>query len=107
MVIAFLDHRNDYSAFGFLYENDANGGNAICRSHLEHQLGEAHALNEPTGWRFYAAIHGIDQNLWQKLGYWSPSDPCRAAAILRPIGTSASMAAGTSCPGIAVIRRIN
>jgi len=23
------------------------------------------ALSEPTGWRFYAAIHGIDQDLWR------------------------------------------
>jgi tyrosinase len=36
---------------------------------------KARALNEQTGWRFYAAIHGTDQNLWQQLGYWSPGDP--------------------------------
>jgi tyrosinase len=41
---------------------------------------KARALNEPTGWRFYAAIHGIDQNLWQQLGYWSPGDPMPSSA---------------------------
>jgi tyrosinase len=36
---------------------------------------KARALNEPTGWRFYGAIHGFDQTWWQRLGYWSSSDP--------------------------------
>jgi len=35
---------------------------------------KARALNERTGWRFYGAMHGIDQNLWQQLGYLSNSD---------------------------------
>jgi tyrosinase len=35
---------------------------------------KSRALNEPTGWRFYGAIHGIDQGLWQLLGYFSPQD---------------------------------
>jgi tyrosinase len=36
---------------------------------------KARALAEPTGWRFYGAMHGIDQQLWQQLGYLSSSDP--------------------------------
>jgi tyrosinase len=36
---------------------------------------KARALDEPTGWRFYGAIHGIDPQLWQQLGYLSASDP--------------------------------
>jgi len=36
---------------------------------------QSRALNEPTAWRFYGAIHGIDPNLWQQLGYLSPADP--------------------------------
>ena len=36
---------------------------------------QARALNEPTGWRFYGAIHGFDQDLWQQLGFWSSDDP--------------------------------
>ncbi|HXW29212.1 MAG TPA: tyrosinase family protein [Xanthobacteraceae bacterium] len=36
---------------------------------------QSRALNEPTAWRFYGAIHGIDQNLWQQLGYLSSADP--------------------------------
>ena len=36
---------------------------------------KARPLNEPTGWRFYAAIHGIDQDLWRQLGYLSSGDP--------------------------------
>jgi len=41
---------------------------------------KSRALNEPTGWRFYGAIHGIDQGLWQQLGYLSRQDrmPSRA-----------------------------
>lgn len=31
-------------------------------------------LDDPKGWRFYAAIHGFDQSLWQSHGYWSPGD---------------------------------
>jgi tyrosinase len=33
------------------------------------------ALNEPTGWRFYAGIHGFDTGLWTRAGYLGPSDP--------------------------------
>src|SRR5262249_21513212 len=36
---------------------------------------KARRLNESTGWRFYAAIDGIDQDLWRQLGYLSSGDP--------------------------------
>jgi tyrosinase len=32
------------------------------------------------GWRFYGAIHGIDEDLWQQLGYLSPADPMPSSA---------------------------
>jgi tyrosinase len=35
---------------------------------------KSRALNEPTGWRFYGAIHGFYQPWWQQLGYLKPSD---------------------------------
>ena len=34
----------------------------------------ARALAEPTGWRFYGGIHGIDETLWKQLGYLTSSD---------------------------------
>ena len=43
---------------------------------------KARALNEPTGWRFYGAIHGIDEGLWQQLGYLSATEPMPSAADL-------------------------
>lgn len=39
------------------------------------------ALNEPTGWRFYGAIHGIDPGLWKQLGYLSPADPMPSGPV--------------------------
>jgi len=36
---------------------------------------KARALNEPTGWRFYGAIHGIDKGLWQQLPNGSRAPP--------------------------------
>jgi tyrosinase len=39
-------------------------------------------LSEPTGWRFYGAIHGMDQELWQQLGYLSPQDPMPSGALI-------------------------
>ena len=36
---------------------------------------QARPLADPTSWRFYAAIHGMDQQLWQQLGYLSSSEP--------------------------------
>lgn len=35
---------------------------------------KARPLNDPTGWRFYGAIHGIDQGLWQQFGYLSSQE---------------------------------
>src|SRR5882672_9196719 len=31
-------------------------------------------LSDRNGWRFYAAMHGFDQGIWQQLGYWSQAD---------------------------------
>jgi tyrosinase len=38
-------------------------------------------LTEPTSWRFYAAIHGIDPALWQQLGYLSSSESKPSAQV--------------------------
>jgi tyrosinase len=35
---------------------------------------KARALNDPIGWRFYGAIHGIFPQLWRQLGYLSTSE---------------------------------
>jgi tyrosinase len=35
---------------------------------------KARALNEPTGWRFFGAIHGFNQAMWQQVNYFSASD---------------------------------
>jgi tyrosinase len=35
---------------------------------------KARALADPTAWRFFGAIHGIDNGLWQQLGYLSRTD---------------------------------
>jgi tyrosinase len=35
---------------------------------------QARPLNQPLAWRFFGAMHGIDQSLWQQLGYLSASD---------------------------------
>ena len=35
---------------------------------------KARALKEPTAWRFYGAIHGFDQQMWQQVGYFSSAD---------------------------------
>ena len=39
-------------------------------------------LAEPTSWRFYAAIHGFDPHLWQKLGWLRPSDAPPAQPLI-------------------------
>lgn len=36
---------------------------------------KARAIKEPTSWAFYAAIHGIETGLWQKLGYLDAAAP--------------------------------
>ena len=41
------------------------------------------ALAETTSWRFYGAIHGINDQLWEQLGYLSPSDPKPSAADVK------------------------
>lgn len=43
---------------------------------------KARALNEPTAWGFYAAIHGIDASLWEQLGYLKASDPKPTATVV-------------------------
>lgn len=35
----------------------------------------ARPITDPTSWEFFAAIHGIDQGLWEQYGYLSPSTP--------------------------------
>jgi tyrosinase len=32
------------------------------------------ALNDRTAWRFFGGIHGFNQNLWRRVGYFSHSD---------------------------------
>lgn len=41
------------------------------------------ALNEPSGWRFFGAIHGIDRGLWQQLGYLAAADQPPSSADVR------------------------
>jgi tyrosinase len=40
-------------------------------------------LDEPTSWRFYAAIHGIHGQRWQTLGYLGPTDVLPTPAVIR------------------------
>lgn len=35
---------------------------------------KARALDDPTSWRFYGAIHGIDAQLWTRYGFLGPND---------------------------------
>jgi tyrosinase len=44
---------------------------------------KSRALKEPTGWRFYAAIHGMDKPLWRKFGYLHSTDPMPSAADVK------------------------
>jgi tyrosinase len=44
---------------------------------------KARALAEPTAWRFYGAIHGIDQPLWKQLGYLTSSDKMPGSADVK------------------------
>lgn len=41
------------------------------------------ALADPTSWRFYAAIHGIDPQLWAALGWLSNSDQPPTQAVMK------------------------
>jgi tyrosinase len=43
---------------------------------------KARAIAEPTSWRFYAAMHGVDHQLWRELGHLKPSDPLPTAAVV-------------------------
>ena len=50
---------------------------------------KARPLADPTSWRFYGGIHGIDAQLWQQLGYLSPDrsrpEPRRHQGLLEPV----------------------
>jgi tyrosinase len=37
-------------------------------------------LADPTSWRFYGGIHGIDAQLWRQLGYLGPNEPAPSRA---------------------------
>jgi tyrosinase len=41
------------------------------------------AIAEPTSWRFYAAMHGVDSNLWQALGYLSQADQLPSSSVIK------------------------
>ncbi|MCL9759802.1 tyrosinase family protein [Frankia sp. AiPa1] len=43
----------------------------------------ARPLADPTSWRFYAGIHGFDQQLWRALGYFTSSDRLPSDALRR------------------------
>jgi tyrosinase len=57
----------------------ANGGDFNDPTILWYARGvaamQSRALNDPTAWRFFGAIHGFDPGIWQQLGYFSPNDP--------------------------------
>jgi tyrosinase len=44
---------------------------------------QARPLAEPTSWRFYAAIHGIQPELWQELGYLDFSEAAPARDVVQ------------------------
>jgi len=44
---------------------------------------KARPLADPTAWRFYGAIHGIDPPLWRQLGYLSSSDKMPDQAAIK------------------------
>lgn len=41
------------------------------------------AFAQPTSWRFYAAIHGFNPQLWKDLGYFQPTDQLPSAALIK------------------------
>jgi tyrosinase len=43
---------------------------------------KARAIAQPTSWDFYAAMHGFDARLWQRLGYLSPDDQPPSAGLV-------------------------
>ena len=42
---------------------------------------KSRSIADPTSWRFFGAIHGIDQGLWQQLGWLSGSDTLPAPQV--------------------------
>jgi tyrosinase len=44
---------------------------------------KARRLSERTSWRFYAAMHGMDQPLWTQLGYLAGSDQLPTTSVRR------------------------
>jgi len=44
---------------------------------------KARPLKDPTSWRFYGGIHGIDAQLWGQLGYLSPNEPTPSSADIK------------------------
>jgi tyrosinase len=57
----------------------ANGGTFADPNLLWYARGVAamqeRPLQNPTSWRFYAAIHGFDQSLWKAAKFWSATEP--------------------------------
>jgi tyrosinase len=55
-----------------------NGGDFSNESLLWYAKGvqvmQARKLADPTSWRFFAAIHGLNKVLWTQYGYLSPTD---------------------------------
>jgi tyrosinase len=43
---------------------------------------QARPLADPTSWRFFGAMHGIDQGLWQQLGYLATTDTFPSDALV-------------------------
>ncbi|MCK9922693.1 tyrosinase family protein [Frankia sp. AgPm24] len=41
----------------------------------------ARPITNPTSWRFYAGIHGFNSQLWQQLGYLSPTEQLPSSAL--------------------------
>lgn len=56
----------------------ANGGGFADQNLLWYARGVAAMQKRPladrTSWRFYAAIHGFDQTMWQNAGFWRPTE---------------------------------
>lgn len=42
---------------------------------------KARPITDPTSWRFYAAMHGIDPPLWQELGQLAPGEKLPGAGV--------------------------
>ena len=44
---------------------------------------KAKPIADPTSWKFYGAIHGIDRVLWQQLGYLSANETMPSKAQIQ------------------------